>query len=618
MVYDHQLPSQSEAALAAAGAAHPGLMEALGVAVYTTDAEGRLTAYNEAAAVLWGWRPPLGNARWCGSWRLFQPDGAPLRHEDCPMGVALREGRPVRNAEAIAERPDGTRVAFIPYPTPLRDAAGALVGAVNVLVDISDRKAAEVALARSEVRLRAVFETTPECIKLVAPDGTLLQMNAAGLHMIEADEPTEAEGRCIFDLVAPEHRAAWRANHERVCHGEVLSWEFDIIGLRGTRRRMEAHATPLRLPDGQIAQLAITRDVTAHKQAEERQVMLALEVDHRAKNALQVALSLVRLTRADDPRRFAAAVEGRIAALAHAHTLLAEEGWSRVELRAVAEAELAPYLVAGRVYLQGPPVWLTPSAVQPLSMVLHELATNAAKYGSLSTPGGRVEVAWAAAAATGGLELRWLESGGPPLVEPPRRRGFGLKLIEAAARDQLGGAARQHWEPGGLRCEITIGVDQLLPLSGAAAGEPGKAADAVIASKVGLVGRCVLLAEDELLVAMELEETLRCLGCEVLGPAATVEEALRLVLAEAGRIDAAVLDVNLAGRPSFPAADALTRHGVPVVFVTGYGDLPDRRATGGGSNVLLRKPLGRGELEAALSRALATEPSGGRDAAATG
>ena len=131
-------------------------MEALGVAVYTTDAQGRLTAYNEAAASLWGWRPPLGDAPWCGSWRLRRPDGAPLPHEACPMAVALREGRPVRGGEAVAERPDGTLVPFIPYPTPLRDAAGALVGAVNVLIDISDRKATEAALAGSEARLRGV------------------------------------------------------------------------------------------------------------------------------------------------------------------------------------------------------------------------------------------------------------------------------------------------------------------------------------------------------------------------------------------------------------------------------------------------------------------------------
>src|SRR6478609_4338739 len=104
-----QLPFCGGAAPDMAGTPHPRLIQALGVAVYTTDAEGRLTSYNEAAATLWGWYPPIGDTHWCGSWRLFTPNGTPLPHADCPMAVALREGRPVRGTEAIAERPDGIR-----------------------------------------------------------------------------------------------------------------------------------------------------------------------------------------------------------------------------------------------------------------------------------------------------------------------------------------------------------------------------------------------------------------------------------------------------------------------------------------------------------------------------
>jgi PAS domain S-box-containing protein len=119
------------------------LLEALPAAIYTTDAEGRITFYNEAAVELSGRRPKLGSDQWCVSWRLYWPDGTPLPHDQCPMAMALKEDRPVRGKEAIAERPDGTRVAFLPYPTPLHDSSGALIGAVNVLVDISQRKEAE-------------------------------------------------------------------------------------------------------------------------------------------------------------------------------------------------------------------------------------------------------------------------------------------------------------------------------------------------------------------------------------------------------------------------------------------------------------------------------------------
>lgn len=120
-------------------------LEALGVAVYTTDAEGRITFFNEAAADFWGRRPELGE-EWCGSWKLFWPDGRPMRHEECPMAIALNEGRSVRGYEGVAERPDGTRAAFIPYPTVVFDANGTLIGAINVLIDVTERRRAEEAL----------------------------------------------------------------------------------------------------------------------------------------------------------------------------------------------------------------------------------------------------------------------------------------------------------------------------------------------------------------------------------------------------------------------------------------------------------------------------------------
>lgn len=120
-----------------------GLLDALPAAVYTTDAAGRITYYNDTAAALWGHRPPLGTSEWCGSWKLYWPDGTPLAHDECPMAIALKADRTVRGMEAVAERPDGTRVPFIPYPTPIHDDAGKLIGAVNMLVDITDRKRAE-------------------------------------------------------------------------------------------------------------------------------------------------------------------------------------------------------------------------------------------------------------------------------------------------------------------------------------------------------------------------------------------------------------------------------------------------------------------------------------------
>jgi PAS domain-containing protein len=122
---------------------YAGMLAALPFAVYTTDATGRITFYNEAAVALWGRRPVLGRDRWCGSWRMYALDGAPLPHDRCPMAVAIREDRRIRHMTAVAERPDGTRVHFRPFPTPLHDANDDLVGAVNVLIDLQVADAIE-------------------------------------------------------------------------------------------------------------------------------------------------------------------------------------------------------------------------------------------------------------------------------------------------------------------------------------------------------------------------------------------------------------------------------------------------------------------------------------------
>ena len=131
------------------------LVNALPAAIYITDPLGRITFYNDAAVTMWGCRPELGKSEFCGSWKLYWSDGSPLPHDECPMALALKQKRPIRGMEAIAERPDGTRIPFIPYPTPLFDAAGELIGGVNMLVDITDHKRAE----EVQQRFAAIIES---------------------------------------------------------------------------------------------------------------------------------------------------------------------------------------------------------------------------------------------------------------------------------------------------------------------------------------------------------------------------------------------------------------------------------------------------------------------------
>jgi PAS domain S-box-containing protein len=177
-------------------------LEALGVAVYTTDAEGRITFYNPAAIELWGRSPEVGEM-WCGSWKLFWPNGEPMAHGECPMAIALKEGRSVRGYEGIAERPDGTRISFVPYPTVVTDSTGKVIGAINVLVDVTDRRMAED-------RLRAAIAVKDEFLGLVShelrtPVTTILGNSHLLVGRRDIEEPVRS---LLIDLGLEAERLA--------------------------------------------------------------------------------------------------------------------------------------------------------------------------------------------------------------------------------------------------------------------------------------------------------------------------------------------------------------------------------------------------------------------------
>jgi len=190
----------------------------------------------------------------------------------------LKRGERINHYETVRVRKDGRRIEISLSVSPIKDSTGKIVGASKIARDITSRKRMEEALRESESRLRAVVEATPECVKIVSCDGSLLFMNPAGIQMIEAKSLEAVSGASVFDLIAPEHRDHWLDRHTSICKGEKHSWEFEVVGLRGTRRWMETHAVPLTLGDGTNGMLAVTRDITSRKLAEvEREQLLEQE-----------------------------------------------------------------------------------------------------------------------------------------------------------------------------------------------------------------------------------------------------------------------------------------------------------------------------------------------------
>ena len=348
---------------------------------------------------------------------------------------------------------------------------------------------------------------------------------------------------------------------------QAYQTEFRVRRPDGQVRWCFGTATPSFDEQGQLVRVSgVTIDITDRKEAEERQAFLAKEVDHRARNVLAIVQSMLRLTKAESVDGYASVVEGRIRALSRAHMLLSESRWEGADLKRLFVEELDPYRAGDRVTLSsdGPAVLLDARRAQTVALVIHELATNAAKYGALSNASGKVGLSWVLGVS--GLTVEWLELGGPEVV-PPKSKGYGTRVI-AASLEQLGGRANFEWRPEGLFCQLCFPPgekgEHLSRVSNPKLSDRGSRASIGVER-----GGCVLLVEDEPIVSMMMAETLTALGFRVIGPCGTVREAIDA--AGEMHVDAAVLDIRLGEELVYPLADDLHARGIPFVFVTGYG-----------------------------------------------
>jgi two-component sensor histidine kinase/CheY-like chemotaxis protein len=408
-------------------------------------------------------------------------------------------------------------------------------------------------------------------------------------------------GQHITKIIPPDLHDEERRIISKLKAGERIEhFETARLAKDGGRIDLSITVSPMRDSAGRIIGASkVARDITDRKRAENTQRLLLDELSHRIKNTLATvqAIATQTLRRATSPSDFVQSFNGRIKALASAHSLLMGSSFQSAEITDIVREQL---LLGGeqdaRISWSGPAITLDAQAALHFALVLHELGTNARKHGALSAPMGRVAVRWQVHSNNGrSLQLNWREVGGPPVVAPTAQ-GFGSVLIEQSLRAHGGEVAITYAEDG-VTCQINLPLPELQPPRGALAREAGKA-DGHQVQRQGLEGKRILVVEDEPLIGMVLNDYLEDAGCVMVGPAQSLDKAHALI-AEA-QIDGALVDGNLAGRPVNDIARALRDRGVPFAFVTGYGR--DALPAGFEEAPIVEKPFTQEQITVALER----------------
>lgn len=424
----------------------------------------------------------------------------------------------------------------------------------------------------------------------IARDILTVSGRMAAITGLPEGERTARKGEVLEAHVHPDDLDAFRQRRdEALARSENFDLAFRYMHPRDGRTLWIRTAGVVER-DARGAARAVTgivEDITARKLEDERRQTLMLELDHRVKNVLATIQSLAAQTgkQTTSLAAFLQAFGGRLKAMASANELLTAARWRGAAIDHLAAAELGA-IAPGQTGWEGPELFLTPRAANALALALHELVANAAKYGALSVETGRVDVRWTRL-ADGGFELIWTESGGPR-VTAPAARGFGSTLLQQVTGRELNGEASLQYRPSGVRAVLRAGPAALAPRPDTMPEAPAaRAPEAVTPSgrADSLKGARVLIVEDAVLLALELETGLSEAGAEVIGPAYELEEAMALLDRP---IDAAVLDANLNGRSVTPVAEALAARHVPFVFATGYGEAGG--APGGYDAPVIRKP----------------------------
>ena len=470
------------------------------------------------------------------------------------------------------------------------------------------RSFAQIVRALGGTAAGKVFATA--CIGDVVPDAKSFASQSAGMLAI----PISRTPRDYVILFRAEkvRSVRWAGDPHKPA-------EFGPNGPRLSPRKsfdewkqlVEGHSEPFSNSEVRVAEtlratlievvLRLADEASIERRAAgERQELLIAELNHRVRNILSLIRGLIRQSKPGEGvsiEQFVDLIDGRVHALARAHNQITDDHWGPAPLRSLIDAELAAYLSLERqrVTIEGPPLNLNPQAYSTMALVIHELVTNSAKYGGLSTAGGNVLLAWRRD-NTGDLLFVWRESGGPVVV-PPKRKGFGSTIIENSVPYDLGGKSDIHFDPEGFNAAFRIparhvvdpppsasAFDKLPRMETPPSPRPIAAGDA---DPNLLAGKRVLLVEDSLIIALDADDILRRLGAADVITDGTVAGALNVLSNDPP--DIAILDINLGDHNSFAIADKLLELGIPFMFATGYGEqarLPDQHRP----RIVLQKP----------------------------
>jgi PAS domain S-box-containing protein len=425
-------------------------------AIWDWDLAASRIVWNEALTALFGYTDLETTGAW---WKdHIHPDD----RERVITGIeaVIAGSQEHWSAEYRFLREDGAEAYVFDRGFVTRNEDGRAVRMIGAMLDLTERKRAEAALQETEEFTRRILESSTDCIKVLDADARLRFMSPGGMDVMEVEDFGAIEGCDWRDFWSgPDHGKA-REAVQRALAGGNARFQGHTPTMKGRPRWWDVAVTPILGADGSVDKLlSVSRDITETKQSEDHQRLLINELNHRVKNTLATVQSIASQTlrNAETLDEAQAAFEARLFALSRAHNVLTRENWEGASLRAIITEAIAPYSNAreNRLHLQGPDVRLPPRMALALAMALQELATNAVKYGALSNDAGEITIEWRldGTKAPPCLHLCWEESGGP-VVQAPKRRGFGTRLIERSLALDLEGDVRIEFAPTGVICTV--------------------------------------------------------------------------------------------------------------------------------------------------------------------